>query len=68
VPKRTQGSEIVVAEGLKPGEKVVTDGQQRLVNGAKVEVGTPGAPRPGRGPGGAPPSTPPAPPPAPKRP
>lgn len=73
VPKRTQGSEIVVAEGLKPGEKVVTDGQQRLVNGAKVEVRTPGATRPGRGQGAAPPGAPPpgaapAPPQAPKRP
>lgn len=71
VPRRTQGSEIVVAEGLKPGEKVVTDGQQRLVSGAKIEVRTPGAPRPGRPPGpGAPPAGAPAPgaPEAPKRP
>jgi len=40
--KRTQGAETVVGDGLKPGEKVVTDGMPRLVAGAKVEVRTPG--------------------------
>jgi multidrug efflux system membrane fusion protein len=51
--KRTQGSETVIADGLKAGESVVVDGQPRLVAGAKVEVRRPG--RPGesapRGPG-----------------
>jgi multidrug efflux system membrane fusion protein len=28
----------VIVKGLKPGEKVVTDGQSRLVPGAKVVV------------------------------
>jgi membrane fusion protein, multidrug efflux system len=54
--KRTQGSETVVSDGLKPGEKVVTDGMPRLVAGAKVEIRTPGQeggrPGGGRRPGG----------------
>jgi multidrug efflux system membrane fusion protein len=45
--KRTQGSEVVIADGLQPGEKVVTDGLQRLAAGTKVEVREPG--RPGGG-------------------
>ncbi len=32
----------VIEEGLKPGEQVVTDGQLRIVPGAKVQVRTPG--------------------------
>jgi multidrug efflux system membrane fusion protein len=51
--ERTQGNETVVAKGLAPGEKVVTDGQPRLTPGAKVEVRVPGAPGEG-GPGGGP--------------
>jgi membrane fusion protein, multidrug efflux system len=35
---RTQGNESIVTKGLQPGETVVTDGQQRLVQGAAVEV------------------------------
>jgi multidrug efflux system membrane fusion protein len=35
---RTLGGESVVEKGLKPGEKVVTDGQIRLMPGAKVEI------------------------------
>ncbi len=35
---RTLGDQSVIASGVKPGEKVVTDGQMRLVTGAKVEV------------------------------
>ncbi|HTK92305.1 MAG TPA: efflux RND transporter periplasmic adaptor subunit [Verrucomicrobiae bacterium] len=42
IVKRTQGSETVVGDGPKPGEKVVNDGMPRLVAGAKVEVRTPG--------------------------
>ncbi len=30
--------EIIVKKGLKPGEQVVTDGQLRLVAGAKVQI------------------------------
>ena len=41
VVARTQGSESVIASGLAPGESVVTDGQPRLVQGAKVEVRSP---------------------------
>jgi multidrug efflux system membrane fusion protein len=43
---RTQGSETVVSKGLTAGEKVVIDGQPRLVNGSKVEVRAPRAPAP----------------------
>jgi len=35
---RTQGSLSIVAKGLQPGERVVTDGQLRLAPGAKVEI------------------------------
>jgi multidrug efflux system membrane fusion protein len=37
---RQVGSETVIAEGVAPGEIVVTDGQLRLVPGARVEVKT----------------------------
>jgi membrane fusion protein, multidrug efflux system len=50
VVARTQGGESVVASGLTAGESVVTDGQPRLVQGAKVEVrGAPGGPPSPRG-------------------
>lgn len=42
----TQGERTRILEGLKPGEKVVTQGVDRLRDGAKVEVITPGAPPP----------------------
>jgi multidrug efflux system membrane fusion protein len=35
---RTIVAEAVVEKGLRPGEKVITDGQLRIVPGAKVEV------------------------------
>ncbi|HVB38726.1 MAG TPA: efflux RND transporter periplasmic adaptor subunit, partial [Vicinamibacterales bacterium] len=35
---RTLGNEAVITTGLKPGETVVTDGQLRLVPGAKVSI------------------------------
>ncbi|MDH4291679.1 MAG: efflux RND transporter periplasmic adaptor subunit, partial [Dehalococcoidia bacterium] len=35
---RTMNGEAVVEKGLQPGDKVVTDGQLRLVPGAKVEL------------------------------
>ena len=38
VVSRTFEDESVIASGLNPGEKVVTDGQLRLVPGAKVEI------------------------------
>jgi multidrug efflux system membrane fusion protein len=53
VVARTQGSDTIVSKGVRAGERVVTDGQPRLVNGTKVEVRTaerrgpaPGAPGP----------------------
>jgi membrane fusion protein, multidrug efflux system len=38
VSSRTVQGEAVIEKGLQPGETVVTDGQVRLVPGAKVEV------------------------------
>ena len=35
---RTVGQEVVIKDGVKPGEKVVTNGQLRVVPGAKVMV------------------------------
>jgi hypothetical protein len=40
VVKRTQGSDSVIASGLKPGETVVIDGLPRLQQGTKIEVKT----------------------------
>jgi len=37
---RTFNAQAVIARGLQPGEKVVTDGQFNLVPGAKVQVKT----------------------------
>jgi multidrug efflux system membrane fusion protein len=36
--ERSLNGEIIITKGLKPGERVVTDGQLRLVPGAKVEI------------------------------
>lgn len=36
--KRPLNSETIIKKGLQPGERVVTDGQIRLVPGAKVEI------------------------------
>ncbi|MBI4796889.1 MAG: efflux RND transporter periplasmic adaptor subunit [Deltaproteobacteria bacterium] len=36
--KRVLNSETIIKKGLQPGERVVTDGQIRLVPGAKVEI------------------------------
>jgi membrane fusion protein, multidrug efflux system len=49
---RTQGNETVIAKGLQAGEKVVTDGQPRLTQGAKIEIRTAGGPGGGERPGG----------------
>jgi membrane fusion protein, multidrug efflux system len=43
----TEGSDSVIAKGLAVGERVVTDGQLRLVPGARVEIRAPAAPTPG---------------------
>ena len=45
----TQGDRVQVADGLHPGDKVVTDGLDRLRDGAKITIA--GAPR-GDNPGG----------------
>jgi multidrug efflux system membrane fusion protein len=39
---RTHGTLAIVARGLQPGERVVTDGQLRLSPGARVEIKSPG--------------------------
>ena len=41
---RQQGEEIVIAQGLQPGEEVVTEGQLRLTPGAKVTTNGRGNP------------------------
>jgi multidrug efflux system membrane fusion protein len=38
VSSRTVEGQAVIDQGLKPGETVVTDGQVRLVPGAKVQI------------------------------
>jgi len=38
VTGRNLDGEVVIEKGLEPGEQVVTDGQLRLVPGAKVEI------------------------------
>jgi multidrug efflux system membrane fusion protein len=35
---RNSGSDAVVASGLKAGERVVVDGQLRLVDGARITI------------------------------
>ncbi len=41
VPGSAAGEESIVERGLSAGERVVTDGQLRLVPGARVEIKTP---------------------------
>ena len=41
VVARTVGADAVIARGVTPGERVVVDGQLRLVPGARVRVSTP---------------------------
>jgi multidrug efflux system membrane fusion protein len=53
VVERTAGSLMVIASGLREGERVVTDGQSRLTPNAKVTINTPqGAPPGGQHRGG----------------
>src|SRR2546422_1296581 len=37
-PGTRLGAETIIEQGLRAGERVVTDGQLRLVPGAKVEI------------------------------
>jgi membrane fusion protein, multidrug efflux system len=55
----TEGNDVAVATGLKPGEMVVIEGMDKIQDGARVDVQTPGqtpdsasAGRQGRGGGG----------------
>ncbi len=41
---RQQGEQIVIAQGLQPGEEIVTEGQLRLTPGAKITTGARGNP------------------------
>jgi len=50
---RQQGEQIVIAQGLKPGEEIVTEGQLRLTPGSKITSAGRGNPEdPGAGTGG----------------
>jgi multidrug efflux system membrane fusion protein len=49
----TEGTNTEVTQGLKDGERVITDGVDRIRDGAKVEVVQPGAQRPPSAPQGA---------------
>lgn len=42
-PGETIGQETIIEKGVQPGETVVTDGQLRLLPGAKVEIQTTGS-------------------------
>lgn len=46
--------QIVVMEGIKPGDKVVTEGLQRLRDGGQIQVGTPAQAQSGAGAAGTP--------------
>jgi multidrug efflux system membrane fusion protein len=50
VPGATDGGDTVVVKGLAAGERVVTDGQLRLVPGARVDIKTSAAPAPAAAP------------------
>ncbi len=72
----TDGTRTVVLSGLNPGDRVVTDGTDRLREGASVRVvghaagpqaGAPASGAPGGTAGSAAPGAPPRPPPAPRR-
>ena len=39
----TEGLDSVIAQGIKSGERVVTDGQLRLIPGVRVEIKQAGA-------------------------
>ncbi len=50
---RQQGEQVVIAQGLQPGEEIVTEGQLRLTPGAKITTGGRGNPEdPASAPGG----------------
>jgi len=50
----TQGNNTVITAGLNPGDTVVTDGQDKLQTGSKIEPRTTGQQPSGAGQGGAP--------------
>ena len=53
-PGGADGRDVVIASGLAAGERVVTDGQLRLVPGARVEIKPPAGSAPAPAPGPAP--------------
>jgi len=50
----SEGNYAAVSQGLQPGDLVVTDGQDKLQDGAKVEIAGNGGPGSQGGPGGGP--------------
>jgi membrane fusion protein (multidrug efflux system) len=48
------GDQWVITSGLKPGDKVLTEGLMKVFPGGVVQVGDPGQPPPGGAPKGAP--------------
>src|SRR5438552_3515035 len=40
--KETEGNDVAIASGLKPGENVVLEGMDKVQDGARVDVQTPG--------------------------
>jgi multidrug efflux system membrane fusion protein len=56
----TQGNTTAVASGLKPGDTVVTDGQDKLQTGSKIEARSGGPGNNARGSDAASPGTPPS--------
>jgi membrane fusion protein (multidrug efflux system) len=42
------GNNIIVNDGLKPGDKIVTEGVQNLREGVKVTIGTPAPAQPAK--------------------
>ena len=50
----SDGEQVAVTKGLEPGQVIVTDGADRLKDGAKIQVVQPAAQAPGQ-PGQSPP-------------
>jgi multidrug efflux system membrane fusion protein len=49
----TEGNDVAIDSGVRPGEMVVIDGQDKLQNNSKVDIRTPNGGRVGGGRGGA---------------
>ena len=40
--KETEGNDVAIASGLKPGESVVLEGMDKVQDGGRVDVQSPG--------------------------